>query len=158
MPPHRLLLQIGSPIILMRNLDPSIGACNSSRMTIVHISTYLLTARIMHGAHKGQMVYIPRMNLTTEEGIYAFVLTRRQFPVRPAFAMTINKSQGQTFDLVGIYLPECVFAHGQLYVALSRVGAFKKIIIFIENSQKMWCTKRSSKIICILRQTSRMRW
>ena len=36
-------------------------------------------------------------------------LKRLQFPVLLAFAMTINKSQGQTFDRVGIYLPEPVF-------------------------------------------------
>ncbi|KAK1343257.1 hypothetical protein QTO34_016035 [Cnephaeus nilssonii] len=39
----------------------------------------------------------------------------------PAFAMTINKSQGQTLDRVGIFLPEPIFRHGQLYVAFSRV-------------------------------------
>ncbi|KAK1345516.1 hypothetical protein QTO34_007974 [Cnephaeus nilssonii] len=44
-----------------------------------------------------------------------------KFPVMPAFGMTINKSQGQTVDRVGIFLPEPVFRHGQLYVAFSRV-------------------------------------
>lgn len=49
-----------------------------------------------------------------------FVLRRRQFPVIPAYAMTITKSQGQTFDSVGIELANPVFGHGQMYVALSR--------------------------------------
>ncbi|CAI9271323.1 unnamed protein product [Lactuca saligna] len=45
---------------------------------------------------------------------------RKQFPIRLCFAMTINKAQRQTIPYVGIYLPEPVFSHGQLYVALSR--------------------------------------
>ncbi|EEH50877.1 uncharacterized protein MICPUCDRAFT_9667, partial [Micromonas pusilla CCMP1545] len=48
--------------------------------------------------------------------------TRRKFPVRPAFAMTVNKSQGQTIrGRVGVLLPEPVFSHGQMHVAASRV-------------------------------------
>lgn len=47
---------------------------------------------------------------------------RVQFPVRVSFAMTINKSQGQTLQRVGLYLKDRdVFAHGHLYTALSRV-------------------------------------
>ena len=49
--------------------------------------------------------------------------------------MTINKSQGQTLKKVGVFLPQPVFTHGQLYVALSRVGKPSDIAFFVENSQ-----------------------
>jgi ATP-dependent DNA helicase PIF1 len=68
-------------------------------------------------------MFIPRLSITpsdTEQ--MPFTLHRRQFPVRPAFAMTINKAQGQTLKMVGIFLPKPVFTHGQLYVAMSRIG------------------------------------
>ncbi|KAG7674304.1 hypothetical protein KSW81_006109 [Nannochloris sp. 'desiccata'] len=54
---------------------------------------------------------------------------RRQYPVKPAFAMSINKAQGQTLKCVGIYLKDDVFGHGQLYVALSRSGSFESIFV-----------------------------
>ena len=36
--------------------------------------------------------------------------------------MTINKAQGQSINYLGVHLPQPVFSHGQLYVALSRAG------------------------------------
>ncbi|DBA02197.1 TPA: hypothetical protein N0F65_004832, partial [Lagenidium giganteum] len=45
-----------------------------------------------------------------------------KFPVRPAFAITIDKSQGQTLAVARFYLSQPVIAHGQLYVAVSRVS------------------------------------
>jgi ATP-dependent DNA helicase PIF1 len=61
---------------------------------------------------------------------WPFVLHRCQFPVQVAFAMAINKSQGQTFNNVGVYLPFPIFYHGQLYVAISQVTSSANIKIF----------------------------
>ncbi|MCM0158348.1 hypothetical protein [Candidatus Nardonella dryophthoridicola] len=62
-----------------------------------------------------------------------FTLKRRQFPIIPAFAMTINKAQGQSFSNVGVFLREPVFSHGQLYVALTRTRFQNNLKILIKD-------------------------
>ena len=70
--------------------------------------------------YNGSEVFIPRIDFIPKTEL-PFEFKRRQFPVRVCYAMTINKSQGQSMKYVGLYLPEPVFTHGQLYVGLSRV-------------------------------------
>lgn len=125
LPQHKLTLKIGQPIILLRNMDFKQGLANGTRLIIIHMETRIIKARVMSGSaeHIGKEVLIPRITLEPSENAELPVTFRRkQFPIRSAFAMSINKAQGQTFKRVGIYLPKSVFSHGQLYVAMSRVG------------------------------------
>ena len=62
-------------------------------------------------------------------------VSRRQFPLRLAYALTFNKSQGQTLQRVGVDLTADVFAHGQLYVVLSRVRSRENIRVLTRSER-----------------------
>ncbi|CAN1801722.1 ATP-dependent DNA helicase PIF1 [Linum perenne] len=120
-PDHEIKLKVGVPIILLRNIDQSAGLCNGTRMVVKLLGKWFIEAQIISGSNLGESVFLPRMTLTTEYSSLNIVLSRRQYPIAICFAMTINKSQGQTLQQVGLCLQHQVFSHGQLYVALSRV-------------------------------------
>jgi len=124
-------LKIGAPIILLRNINPSEGLCNGTRLVCCSFAQHVIEVQVITGKHAGFSLctFLPRITLTPSNMMFPFVLRRRQFPVQPAFAMTINKAQGQTLNNVGIYLPTPVFSHGQLYVACSRTTAKQNLKI-----------------------------
>jgi hypothetical protein len=134
LPPGELKIKIGCPLILLRNLSPSHGLCNGSRMIVLQMSERVLQVRLLGGDHDGEVAFIPRISLIpTSTPAFTFKIKRRQFPVRLAFAITINRAQGQSVKYVGLDLRIPVFAHGQLYVALSRVTTKKNLRILLPN-------------------------
>ena len=132
LPPHVLKLKIGCPVILLRNIDPAGGLCNGTRLVVRGFQRNIIDAEIMVGDHAGKRIFLPRIPLCpSDDEMFPFQFKRKQFPIRLSFAMTINKAQGQTLPNVGVYLPEPVFSHGQLYVALSRATARSNIRILV---------------------------
>jgi len=134
MPPHLLNLKIGSIVMLLRNLNIKKGLCNGSRMTIHGLHDNVIVLKPLNTNANDNLFFLPRIDLTTTDADFPFVMKRRQFPIRLSFAMTINKSQGQTFEKVGVFLRKPVFSHGQLYVALSRAPTMQSIKIQLENT------------------------
>ena len=108
--------------MVIRNYAPFLGVCNGTRVMVREMGRRILKVLILTGPKHGNEIHLPRICCdSAEDTDLPFSLRRYQFPVRLAWAMTINKSQGQTFgERIGIYLTKPVFAHGQLYCALSK--------------------------------------
>lgn len=90
-------------------------------MTVQRVGQRIIEFQIVNDQYASKVHAIPRIKLISADKRLPSKLSRIQFPVVPAFAMTINKSQGQTLERVGLYLMKQVFSHGQLYVGMSRV-------------------------------------
>ena len=122
---HSVVLQKNLPVMLLRNISPQEGLCNGTRMIVNKISQFLLHCTIasgtstpdsgllwvtvfLAGPNANSPVLIPRLDLRPDERQSGIPIKwiRRQFPIHPAFAMTINKSQGQTLQMVKFFISQ----------------------------------------------------
>lgn len=131
LPYHELKLKIGALIMLMRNIDKSMGLCNGTRLIVSRLFDRVIEAIVMSGKSAGQKVLLARIVITPSDSRLSFKFQRRQFPVLLSFSMTINKSQCQSLSSIGLFLLRPVFTHSQLYVALSRVRSWSGIKVLI---------------------------
>ncbi|KAL9811986.1 putative DNA helicase Pif1, P-loop containing nucleoside triphosphate hydrolase [Arabidopsis thaliana] len=114
LPNHKLRLKIGCLMMLLRNIDPIGGHMNGTRLRITQMGPFILQAMILTGDKANNLVLIPRLKPTPSNTKLRFTMRRTQLPLAVCFAMTINKSQGQSLERVGIFLPRPSFSHSQL--------------------------------------------
>ncbi|XP_021979607.2 uncharacterized protein LOC110875709 [Helianthus annuus] len=107
-----LVLKVGVPVMLLRNIDQQKGLCNGTRLQITFLGKRVIEAEVISGGNIGTRVFIPRINMIPSDKKIPFQFQRRQFPLSVCFAMTINKSQGQSLSKVGLYLKDPIFTHG----------------------------------------------
>ncbi|CAG8849279.1 25724_t:CDS:2, partial [Gigaspora margarita] len=93
--------------LLLEELSYNINASDLAKINSLNeeqraLQEHTIDAEITTGDHHGKCVFIPRIPLfISEEARLPFILKYKQFPVRPAFALTINKAQGQTLSYIG---------------------------------------------------------
>jgi hypothetical protein len=121
-PNHELHLKIGAVCSIMRNLSSAKGLVKNQRVVIVRITARYIEVRLLNRGHRPDTTHcIPRIMFDFRPSYVSYTVRRRQFPLRLAYSTTFNSCQGLTFDSVVIDGRTDVFAHGQLYTALSRV-------------------------------------
>jgi PIF1-like helicase len=133
-PPHKLTLTEGCSVMLLRNISIPQGLCNGTILRVKKLGEKFVEVEYIDGPYKGQSVHIPPFrfeNDTKKSNGSAVEFTRTQFPFRVAYALTIHKAQGCTFDRVGVHLQHELWSHGHLYVAASRVTSQDGIKFFI---------------------------
>jgi hypothetical protein len=137
MPEHEIKLKVNTVVILLRNMDIKGGHCNGTRYLVKHIGKYRLVLDKLDAKEddKSKQLILPRIPLRYGGQSFPFELCRLQFPIKIAFALTINKAQGQSAGKCGILLPKDVWTHGQIYVAFSRSGNPNNVFVWAEQSQ-----------------------
>jgi ATP-dependent DNA helicase PIF1 len=102
LPLAKLGLKIGCPVMVLRNLYPAEGVCNGTRGIVKRMLPRVIEIELLSENYRGNRIFIPRIIHTPSQSQVPFKFERKQFPLKLCFAMTINKSQGQSVTHVGL--------------------------------------------------------
>ena len=123
----------------IRNLSQDIA--NGTKLIITNMHEHIIEAEIINGPGQGKIIAIPRITFIEPLQKEGTTLRRKQYPIKHAYALTIDKSQGQSLERVGVDLETECFAHGQLYTGVSRAKYPNAISIYIPSTQESYKTK-----------------
>nr|GEW57413.1 hypothetical protein [Tanacetum cinerariifolium] len=128
-PNHKLALKVGALFMLLRYIDHTAGLCNGTRLRILKLGEHVIEAQITTGTYVGHTTIIPRLKLSPSDKRLPLKINRCQFPLAICFAITINKSQGQSLSKLGIF---CLSQSTHMvYVVGSRVRSRKGLKVLI---------------------------
>jgi hypothetical protein len=91
MPSHKMSFKIGAPMMLLRNLDPSVRLSNGTRLIVRRFTMRVVEPKIIIGKGADNVAFIPCIKFIFDNINLLFTFARKQFPLWLAYAMTINK-------------------------------------------------------------------
>ena len=112
------------------------GLCNGVRLIVSRVVENSVVFLRFSAMPDSESFPIPRISLIVDESNKYPFNEKRQFPIKQAFSLTINKVQGQTLKRVSVWLEDPVSSHGQFYVTASRISEPTQIRSFVENSEE----------------------
>lgn len=146
-PPYRLKLKKNDICLLLVNYSKSGGLTKNTRVKIVAVKKHTIDVETLDGKH---LIPLPRLRFEFSSRYgKSFRMIRKQFPLRLAYCMTYNKSQGQSADSILMDIVNPPFAHGHLYVAISRVRYFKGLKIYCNKRQAVYDKNKKLRSVII---------
>jgi len=130
--PSQLYLKVNAQVMLLKNINISNGLVNGARGVVVRMDKDLPVVRF-----KNNQEYVCKHEKWIIKTASGGLITRRQVPLKLAWAFSIHKSQGLTLDCVEMSLSK-VFEAGQAYVALSRAKSLQSIRILDFDAKQVW--------------------
>jgi ATP-dependent DNA helicase PIF1 len=133
-PPHVLNLKVNDICLVLRTISKTDKLSTNTRVQIDRISRYVIRVKTLGTPAK--FITLPRIRFRFKLPYgHSYYMLRTQFPLRLAYCMSLNKSQGQEFSKVLMDITEPSFSHGHTYVGLSRIHHFKDIGFFCTDTQ-----------------------
>lgn len=130
--PSKLELKIGAQVMLLKNINVTDGLVNGARGIIEEFDNGIPLVKF-----KNNRKYLAKPEKWIIKVPLGAIITRKQIPLKLAWAFSIHKSQGLTLDCVEMSLSK-VFEAGQAYVALSRAQSLDSVRVLDFDAKQVW--------------------